>query len=239
MAESGAGPGAAVGEASEPAILTAPLPPEAVSFAGPAGRLEGLVDLPDGAPLSIAVVCHPHPLHGGTMQNKVAYTLARALRDEGTAVLRFNFRGVGASEGAHAGAIGETDDALAAVSWLRARLPGLPLVLAGFSFGAGVAMRAASRAQASWLVTIAPAVDRVPLEGFRSPGCPWLLVIGDADEVVAPDAVVRFAATAPGQPTLQQLPGVGHFFHRQLHQLREQLLAHWPVGVPRKADSRG
>jgi len=239
VAESGAGPGAAVGEASEPAILTAPLPPEAVSFAGPAGRLEGLVDLPDGAPLSIAVVCHPHPLHGGTMQNKVAYTLARALRDEGTAVLRFNFRGVGASEGAHAGAIGETDDALAAVAWLRARLPGLPLVLAGFSFGAGVAMRAASRAEASWLVTIAPAVDRVPLEGFRSPGCPWLLVIGDADEVVAPDAVVRFAATAPGQPTLQQLPGVGHFFHRQLHQLREQLLAHWPVGVPRKADSRG
>ena len=224
---------------AEPSILTAPLPPEAVSIAGPAGRLEGLVDLPDDAPLCIAVVCHPHPLHGGTMQNKVAYTLARALRDQGAAVLRFNFRGVGASEGAHAGAIGETDDALAAVAWLRARLPGLPLVLAGFSFGAGVAMRAAAGARASWLVSIAPAVDRVPLQGFQAPGCPWLLVIGDADEVVAPDAVVRFAATAPGQPTLQQLPGVGHFFHRQLHQLREQLLAHWPVGVPRKADSRG
>jgi len=222
---------------AEPSILTAPLPPEAVSIAGPAGRLEGLVDLPDGAPLCIAVVCHPHPLHGGTMQNKVAYTLARALRDQGAAVLRFNFRGVGASEGEHAGAFGETDDALAAIDWLRARHPGLPLVLAGFSFGAGVAMRAAARAQPAWLVTIAPAVDRVPLEGFQSPGCPWLLVIGDADEVVAPAAVERFAATALGEPVLRQLPGVGHFFHRQLHQLREQLLAHWPPGLPRRAYS--
>jgi alpha/beta superfamily hydrolase len=213
----------------------APQPPEPVGFPGPAGRLEGLLDLPDGDPLCIAVVCHPHPLHGGTMHNKVAHTLARTLRERGAAALRFNFRGVGASEGAHAGALGETDDALAAVDWLRGRYPGLPLVLAGFSFGAGVALRAAARAQPAWLVTIAPAVDRVPLEGLQSPGCPWLLVIGAADEVVAPAAVARFAATAPGAPQLQCLPGVGHFFHGQLHQLREQLLAHWPEGLPRSA----
>jgi alpha/beta superfamily hydrolase len=206
-----------------------------VAFAGPAGRLEGLVDLPEAAPLCIAVVCHPHPLHGGTMQNKVVHTLARALRDQGAAVLRFNFRGVGASEGEHAAAIGETDDALAAVAWMRQCHPGLPLVLAGFSFGAGVAMRAAAGARASWLVSIAPAVDRVPLQGFQAPGCPWLLVIGEADEIVDPATVLRFAATAPGAPQVQGLPGVGHFFHGQLHLLREQLLAHWPAGVPRSA----
>ena len=225
MAEPGAG--------AAPAVIGAALPPEAVVFAGPAGRLEGLIDLPDAAPCSIAVVCHPHPLFAGTMQNKVAYTLARVLRDQGAAALRFNFRGVGASEGAHDAAFGETDDALAAIAFMRERHPGLPLVLAGFSFGAGVAMRAAARARPDWLVTIAPAVDRVPLDGFEAPGCPWLLVIGDADEVVDPGAVLRFAAGAPGEPLLQTLPGVGHFFHRQLHQLREQLLAHWPAAVPR------
>jgi uncharacterized protein len=224
------GPGEATAAATTHGAATVP---ESVTFAGPAGRLEGLVDLPDGPPLCIAVACHPHPLHGGTMQNKVVHTLARVLREQGVATLRFNFRGVGASEGAHAGAIGETDDALAAVAWMRQRHPGLPLVLAGFSFGAGVAMRAAARARASWLVTIAPAVDRVPLQGLQAPGCPWLLLIGEADEIVDPATVLRFAATTPGAPLVQCLPGVGHFFHRQLQQLREQLLAHWPAGVPR------
>ena len=221
------------GNAPATTIARAARPPEAVGFAGPAGRLEGLVDLPDAAPLCIAVVCHPHPLHGGTMHNKVAHTLARELRHQGAVALRFNFRGVGASEGEHGAAIGETDDALAAVAWMRQRYPGLLLVLAGFSFGAGVAMRAAARAAASWLVSIAPAVDRVPLQGFEAPGCPWLLVIGEADEIVDPATVLRFAATAPGAPAVQCLPGVGHFFHGQLHQLREQLLAHWPKDLPR------
>ncbi len=229
MAEAGA-PGAA---GPHSATLQPPPPAQPVALQGPAGRLEGLLDAPEGAPQALALVLHPHPLHGGTMQNKVAHTLARVLREQGLAVLRINFRGVGASEGSHDRAFGETDDALAAIAWLRARWPGRPLVLAGFSFGAGVAMRAAAAARPDWLVSVAPAVDRVPLEGFVAPPCPWLLLMGDADEVVDPAYVLRWAAGAPGQPRPVMLPGVGHFFHRQLHQLREQLLAHWPVAVPR------
>jgi alpha/beta superfamily hydrolase len=205
-----------------------------IAFPGPAGTLEGILELPvGGRPALLAVVCHPHPLHGGTLQNKVAHTLARVLREQGAAALRFNFRGVGASAGTHDGGIGETADALAAVAELRQRWPGLPLVLAGFSFGAGVAMRAAAEAQPAWLISIAPAVDRVPLGGFAAPACPWLIVQGDADEVVAPESVRRWVAGAPGSPTLVSLPGVGHFFHGQLQLLREQLLSHWPAGLPK------
>jgi alpha/beta superfamily hydrolase len=205
-----------------------------VVFSGPAGTLEGVIDLPAGGnPTLLAVVCHPHPLHGGTMANKVTHTVARAMREQGAAALRFNFRGVGASVGTHDGGVGETDDALAAVAELRARWPGLPLVLAGFSFGAAVALRAAAVAQPDWLLSVAPAVGRVPLAGFAAPACPWLVLQGDADEVVAAESVLRWVAEAPGRPELAVLPGVGHFFHGQLHQLREQLLRHWPAALPR------
>jgi alpha/beta superfamily hydrolase len=212
-----------------------------VAFTGPAGAIEGVLDLPvGGEPAFLAVVCHPHPLHGGTMHNKVAHTLARALREQGGAALRFNFRGVGASVGVHDGGIGETGDALAAAAEMRERWPVLPLVLAGFSFGAGVALRAAATVQPDWLVCIAPAVDRVPLDGFVAPACPWLILQGDADEVVDPASVVRWAGEAPGAPQLVLLPGVGHFFHGQLHALREQLLAAWPpsLALLRRARSR-
>lgn len=205
-----------------------------IAFQGPAGTLEGVLDLPvGGEPVLLAVVCHPHPLHGGTLHNKVAHTLARVLREQGAAALRFNFRGVGASAGTHDGGVGETGDALAAVAELRTRWPGLPLVLAGFSFGAGVAMRAAAAARPDWLVCVAPAVDRVPLADLAAPACPWLILQGDADEVVAPGSVLSWVAQAPGQPQLVSLPGVGHFFHGQLHTLREQLLACWPRGLAR------
>jgi uncharacterized protein len=109
---------------------------------GPAGRLESLLEEPEaGEPLEAALVCHPHPLYGGTMHNKVVYRLARAFRRSGAAVLRFNFRGVNLSEGAHDEGIGEQDDAGAALAFLRARYPNLPYSLAGFSFGSRVALR--------------------------------------------------------------------------------------------------
>ncbi|HEY7388403.1 MAG TPA: alpha/beta fold hydrolase [Bryobacteraceae bacterium] len=108
---------------------------------GPAGRLEALMEAPEeGEPRFAAVVCHPHPLHGGTMHNKVVFRLARGLRRAGAVVLRFNFRGVGASEGEHAHMVGEVEDARAALDWLRARYPELGFALAGFSFGARVIM---------------------------------------------------------------------------------------------------
>src|SRR5450755_3950806 len=103
---------------------------------GPAGKLEALLDAPEDAePRAVALICHPHPLFGGTLHNKVVYRTARALRHSGHAVLRFNFRGVGKSQGRHAHGIGEIEDARAALAWLRARYPGLPYTLAGFSFG--------------------------------------------------------------------------------------------------------
>jgi alpha/beta superfamily hydrolase len=103
------------------------------------------------------------------------------------------------------------------------------LLLAGFSFGAVVAMRAAAAAQPAWLVSIAPAVDRVPLAGFTAPGCPWLIVQGDADEVVPAVAVLEWVAQLAARPTLRVLGGVGHFFHGRLHELQDCLREEWPA----------
>jgi alpha/beta superfamily hydrolase len=115
---------------------------ESHDIPGPAGILEALLEEPDGqAPRAAALVCHPHPLYGGTMHNKVVYRLARGLRRAGFVVLRFNFRGVGRSHGVHAHLAGEIEDARAALAWLRARYPALPYALAGFSFGARVITR--------------------------------------------------------------------------------------------------
>ena len=115
---------------------------ESLTLAGPAGNLEALLEEPeDGAPRMAAVVCHPHPLYGGTMHNKVVYRLARGLRRAGIVVLRFNFRGVGMSAGEHAHLEGEVEDARAALMFLRERYPDLPYALAGFSFGSRVITR--------------------------------------------------------------------------------------------------
>jgi uncharacterized protein len=115
---------------------------ESLFLAGPAGRLEALLEEPDqGAPREAALVCHPHPRHGGTMHNKVVYRIARGLRRAGAVVLRFNFRGVNRSEGAYAEGEGELDDARAAIDYLGARYPELPRTLAGFSFGSRIVLR--------------------------------------------------------------------------------------------------
>ncbi len=206
------------------------------TIAGPAGRLETLVEQAaaeaGAAPPLVAVICHPHPLFGGTLHNKVVHTLARTLRVPGAVTVRFNFRGVGASEGSHDGGAGETGDALAAVDWTRSRWPGVPLVLGGFSFGAAIAIRAAAQAQPAWLISVAPAVDRVSLDGLVLPDCPWLIVQGEADEVVAPAAVIDWAAQRAPQAQLRLLSGVGHFFHGRLHELADCIRAAWPPTLP-------
>jgi hypothetical protein len=123
---------------------------ESLFVTGPAGRLEALIEEPDqGEPLEAALVCHPHPLHGGTMHNKVAYRLARALRRGGAAVLRFNFRGVNLSEGEHDHGKGEVEDALACLRELRRRYPDLPFTIGGFSFGSRVALKVACSPEGS------------------------------------------------------------------------------------------
>lgn len=204
---------------------------------GPAGRLETLIEEPaaGAAPRYAAVVCHPHPLFGGTLHNKVVHTLARSLRMGGAATVRFNFRGVGGSEGRHDDGVGETADTLAAVAWARLRWPAVPLLLAGFSFGAAVAIRAAAEADPLWLISVAPAVDRVSFEGLVTPRCDWLIVQGSADEIVAPESVRSWAARVAPRARVRMLPGVGHFFHGKLHELQDCIGAEWPESTKQRA----
>lgn len=178
-----------------------------------------------GGAESYAVICHPHPLYGGTMDNKVVTTVARAMQEVGVPSLRFNFRGVGASEGAFDQGDGETEDANAVASFGAARWPGKSLVLAGFSFGGYVALRLALSRVTARLITIAPAIQRFDVTAQRQPDCPWLIVQGDADEVVDSQAVISWARTLSPAPQLAVLAGVGHFFHGHLHELRDAVIA--------------
>ena len=199
---------------------------ERLSIDGPAGALEAVAEDPGAMSPSFAVVCHPHPLHGGTMDNKVVTTVARALNAAGIPTLRFNFRGVGASAGSFDQSVGETADADAAARWGAARWPGRTLVLGGFSFGAYVAFQLAQQRSAQQqvprhLITIAPAVQCFDGPAVRPPGCPWLVVQGDVDEVVDSAAVIAWVNNLDPKPRLVLLPGAGHFFHGRLHELRD------------------
>ncbi|MGO9716430.1 MAG: alpha/beta hydrolase [Steroidobacteraceae bacterium] len=197
---------------------------ERLSIDGPAGRLQAIVEDPKLPAECYAVLCHPHPLHGGTMDNKVVVTLARALRETGIPTLRFNFRGVGSSAGTYDEGNGETADADAVASYGALRWPGRRLLLAGFSFGAYVALRLALERDACRLITVAPAVDRMGFSALATPNCPWLVVQGDSDEVVDPKRVYAWVESCNPQPKLVVMPGVGHFFHGHLPLLRQAVI---------------
>jgi len=199
---------------------------ESLLLQGPAGALEAQLDLPaDGlAPAAYAVVCHPHPLFGGTLTNKVVHTLARAFTDVGMPSLRFNFRGVGLSAGTHDEGRGEVQDVLAAARYCHERWPQARLWLAGFSFGAAVAVRASSEAKPAGLVAVAPAVDRLDIAAVL-PACPWLVLLGDADDVVSPQRMLEWARGLRPEPVTQVLAGAGHYFHGRLPELRERVTA--------------
>jgi uncharacterized protein len=198
-----------------------PRRPETLEIPGPAGPLEAVVEDPGGEAPAFAVICHPHPLYQGTMRNKVVHTVARAVNRLGAPAVRFNFRGVGASGGAWDEGQGECTDALAVIDWARRRWPGRPLWLAGFSFGAFVALQAAPAARPAALVTIAPPVQRFPPGGTPDPGCPWLVVQGEADELVDYREVAAWAEARPAAPRLALLPQTSHFFHRRLGALQD------------------
>ena len=209
-------------------MSTRPLLHEALTFDGPAGRIEALLDTPAGHLASaVAVICHPHPQHQGSMLNKVVHTLSRALNDLHMPAMRFSFRGVGASEGAYADGLGETDDTLAVADFVQRRFPDTELWLAGFSFGAAVAVCAASRTACRQLISVAPPVVRMAdmLAGTR-PHCPWLVIQGTRDEVVAAADVEAWVNSLVPPPELVLLPDVEHFFHGRLTLLRDTVLAH-------------
>ncbi len=209
---------------------------------GPAGALEAAVDLPAQAPRGLAVIGHPHPLQGGTLDNKVAQTLARAFVQMGFAAVRPNFRGVGASEGSYAQGAGETDDLQAALAHYRAELglhDPMPLALAGFSFGAYVAANLCARLHAQGqavqhLCLVGPAVASFDVPRLRQPdggtlARRMLVVHGENDDVVPLGAVMDWARPQ-SQPVLV-VPGAGHFFHGLLTPLKEWVRA-WHGAVP-------
>jgi alpha/beta superfamily hydrolase len=199
---------------------------EKLSIPGPIGDLEALLESPvDADNAHVVVVCHPHPVYGGTMTNKVVHMLARSCNEAGVTSVRFNYRGVGASPGNYDEGNGETQDTLAVLDWVAARWPQAQLWLAGFSFGGAVAIRAASRRDVGRLITVAPAVQRVSVDPNQLPRCPWLLVQGDKDELVDAIAVQQWVESLATPPQLAMLPGVDHFFHGRLNQLREVVLA--------------
>jgi len=189
---------------------------------GPAGNLQVIADMPkaeDTVP-AIAVICHPHPEHGGSFHNKVVTILERALRELGLATVRFNFRGVGESEGTFDDGFGETEDLLAVLEWIRRVRPDTELWLGGFSFGSYVALRAAQHLKLKQLISVAPPVGRYEFSEMDRPNCAWMVIHGEEDEIVSATAVIEWAQSQDPPPDLILMPEAGHFFHRRLMDLR-------------------
>jgi uncharacterized protein len=195
------------------------------TIAGPAGALEVALNVPAEGPHGIALVAHPHPLQGGTLDNKVAQTLAKTFVALGYVSVRFNFRGVGKSEGQFADGAGETDDALAALEFARMRFTSLAAsapVLAGFSFGSYVQSRVAAVVEPERMVLVGPAVNR-----FRADALPadTIVIHGEEDDIVALADVLAWAR--PKQLPIVVFPGCGHFFHGRLPQLQRTIAGMW------------
>ncbi|HJV94863.1 MAG TPA: alpha/beta fold hydrolase [Albitalea sp.] len=188
-----------------------------LSVAGPAGALECALDAPAGEPVGMALICHPHPVHGGTMDNKVVQTIARACLQLGWRTVRFNFRGAGASEGAWDEGRGEVDDALAVLA--QQRRAGEPWLLAGFSFGAYVASQAAARladdAKPQRMVLVGPSTQK---QQMATVPADTVVIHGETDEVVPLASTLAWAR--PQSLPVIVFPGVGHFFHGQLGLLK-------------------
>ncbi len=208
-------------------MIPFPLKPQATLLLdGPVGQLEVLTTYPESAriPPAIAVICHPHPLFGGTLNNKVVTTLARSFQMLGLSTLRFNFRGVGKSQGHYDQGIGETEDLLALLQWLKKACPQSAIWLAGFSFGAYIAARGAKEWPVEQLICVAPPIENFPFKTLPPFTCPWLVIQGDKDEIVASTAVFSWLESLANPPTLIRIKDATHFFHGHLIELRERLI---------------
>lgn len=194
---------------------------------GQAGLLEACLVVPGTINSKyFAILGHPHSLQGGTMNNKVVTTMARVFKDLEIPSLRFNFRGVGHSQGAYDHGIGESEDMIALARELQQEHPNVHFIFAGFSFGSYVAYRAASTIHPSTLITIAPPVHHYDYTEFVPAPNPWLIVQGLADEVVPASLVLDFAQKANPSLPLIEFTETGHFFHGKLLELKDELLAY-------------
>ena len=189
---------------------------------GPAGPLEIVVNAPVEAPRGIALVAHPHPQQGGTLDNKVVQTLAKTFFSLGYASVRFNFRGVGQSAGAFDDGVGETADALAALAHAKGRFGGIPVALAGFSFGSFIQTRVAATIAAERMVLVGPAALRF---GATTVPADTIVIHGEEDDVVPLAAVLDWAR--PQELPVIVFPGCGHFFHGRLPQLQSTIAGMW------------
>ena len=193
-----------------------------IFFEGPAGRVEAILKEPATPTSRIAIVCHPHPLFGGTMHNKVVYRIAKAFQDSGFAVLRFNFRGVGHSHGSHDEGRGEQDDLRAAIKFMKEKYPEAETWLAGFSFGSMVVLRAGcGDARTRALVAAGVPVSKYGFSEVIDCDKPKLFVQGELDEFGRPADLERFAARLSGPKTIRMIEGVGHFFEDRLAELQK------------------
>lgn len=206
---------------------------------GPTGPLEVLIEAPERPQGPLCVICHPHPQYGGTLDNKVVYTVARAASDLDAIAVRFNFRGVGRSGGQFDQGVGEVDDLLAVVAWARAEYPDTSLHLAGFSFGSGVALRGHAPAGAASLLLVAPPARMGYLGEAVAPQKPWRVIHGSRDELISLETVQRWLASLTAAPPVTVLDDADHFFHGRLTPLRAAITAFWrPLFGPR-LDSAG
>ena len=192
---------------------------------GPVGTLEGL-HLPVADARGIALVCHPNPTQGGTMLNKVVSTLQRTARDSGLATLRFNYRGTGKSAGEHDMRSGEVDDAQAALEWLQAQHPGLPVYLLGFSFGGFVAGSLSGRLEQAGVdlaqvFLVAPAAMRFDQEHPLAQHVRLTVIQPEDDEVIDPNIVYQWSSDLTAPHELLKVAECGHFFHGRLPELKQ------------------
>lgn len=199
----------------------------AFTFTGQVGDLEAILSVPaDYDERYVALIGHPHSLQGGTMHNKVVTTLVRVFKELGIASIRFNFRGVGQSQGAYDAGVGESEDMSMLTALCQQQLPNVKFVFAGFSFGSYVTYRAAAFCPHALLVSIAPPVHHYDYTEYEPAPHPWMILQGDADEVVPVDEVRAFVAASIPSPIYLEMADTSHFFHGKLIELKSLLIQH-------------
>lgn len=194
---------------------------------GDAGALEIRVHSQQEENNGVVIISHPHPLYGGTMNNKVVTTLEKSFVNQGYQTIAYNFRGVGESEGEYDNGIGEQEDLLSVVNWAKQNFPPTKLILAGFSFGSYVSLKVYETAEADCLCTVAPPVGLYDFSVIDNVEIPWMLIQGGKDEVVDSEGIIQWAMSRSVVPDVYWRSKASHFFHGELLWLRQIIQANY------------